>query len=235
MGCFFDDLMAASGGTLVSETFTTNGNFTPQAGVNLVDMVGVGAPGVAAIPPAYTPTTVQVANSDYFHGSSSGSTAGNPTWFGFNSAHAAAVAAINAGGSPTFTYYAVNTFYDTGTTNYKYNEFSTPGQSTGSTNILAGSATGRTVGTTGSSGSPVTGGSNYSSQAFVDYQYLTPGTGTSATVGASSTITSLSKTFPGGLGGAGSNTTFTNVAVVPLTVYPVVVPTGGSVTISYYQ
>jgi hypothetical protein len=54
-----------------------------------------------------------------------------------------------------------------------------------------------------------------------------------ATTGASTT--GFGKTFPGGTGGAGTNTTFTNVAVTPGSNYSVVVPSGGSLTINYYK
>lgn len=47
--------------------------------------------------------------------------------------------------------------------------------------------------------------------------------------------TGFSKTFPGGVsGGVAPTTSFTNVAVVPGNSYPVVVPTGGAVQITYF-
>lgn len=54
-----------------------------------------------------------------------------------------------------------------------------------------------------------------------------------ATTGASTT--GFGKTFPGGLGGAANTTTFNSVTVTENTSYPIVVPTGGSLTITYYQ
>lgn len=42
------------------------------------------------------------------------------------------------------------------------------------------------------------------------------------------------KTFPGGVGGPASSVTFNDVAVVAGQAYNIVVPTGGSITISYY-
>lgn len=55
-----------------------------------------------------------------------------------------------------------------------------------------------------------------------------------ATTGASTT--GFGKTFPGALGNvAPAVTSFQNVAVTPGTGYPIVVPTGGSLTITYYK
>lgn len=52
-----------------------------------------------------------------------------------------------------------------------------------------------------------------------------------ATTGAATT--GFNKTFPGGAGGAASLTSFTNVAVIPGSSYSVVVPSGGTLTITY--
>lgn len=66
---------------------------------------------------------------------------------------------------------------------------------------------------------------------FTDTQPGTPGT--AATTGASTTA--FGKTFPGGAGGPASPTSFTNVTVTGGSSYSIVVPAGGSLTISYYQ
>lgn len=58
-------------------------------------------------------------------------------------------------------------------------------------------------------------------------------TTTSATTGASTT--GFGKTFPGGSGGAASLTNFANVPVTPGASYAIVVPAGGTLTITYYQ
>lgn len=61
--------------------------------------------------------------------------------------------------------------------------------------------------------------------------------------GAGAASTALGLTFPGGtytgsypngVGNAATTTTFTNVAVTPGTSYPIVVPSGGVVTLQYY-
>jgi hypothetical protein len=65
---------------------------------------------------------------------------------------------------------------------------------------------------------------------FTQHNYP-PTPGTAATTGASST--GFNRTFPGGTGGAASTTTFNNVPVVPNNPYPLVIPTGGTITITY--
>lgn len=55
---------------------------------------------------------------------------------------------------------------------------------------------------------------------------------TPATTGAAAT--GFGKTFPGGVGGPASAQSFSDVAVVAGQSYNIVVPAGGSITISYY-
>ena len=65
------------------------------------------------------------------------------------------------------------------------------------------------------------------------YEYaFIPGTETSPTTGASAT--GFGQTFVGGYGGAATPREVKNVAVTPGGSYQVVVPAGGSITISYY-
>lgn len=56
---------------------------------------------------------------------------------------------------------------------------------------------------------------------------------TPATTGAAAT--GFGKTFPGGVGGPATNTTFENVAVTPGQAHPLNIPAGASITITYYQ
>lgn len=72
-----------------------------------------------------------------------------------------------------------------------------------------------------------------SNQTCFTYDQFLPGSSTPATRGASAT--GVGKTFLGSLGNVVQTpTVFTNVAVTPGASYNIVVPTGGSVTISYY-
>lgn len=63
--------------------------------------------------------------------------------------------------------------------------------------------------------------------------YATSKTDTTVTTGGSST--GFGKTFPGGVGGAASVTAFSNIAITPGATYNIVVPPGGSLTITYFQ
>lgn len=68
------------------------------------------------------------------------------------------------------------------------------------------------------------------------YDYTTIGPSTEeveATTGASTT--GFGKTFPGGTGGAATPVTYNSVAVTPGASYPLVIPSGGSITITYYE
>ena len=64
-----------------------------------------------------------------------------------------------------------------------------------------------------------------------DYKFV-PGTGTNPTTGAAAT--GFGQTFAGGYGGAATPREVKNVAVTPGGSYQVVVPSGGSIVISYY-
>lgn len=57
--------------------------------------------------------------------------------------------------------------------------------------------------------------------------------GTPPTTGAGATA--FGKTFPGGAGGPATTTTFSNIAITPGATYNIVVPSGGSITITYTQ
>lgn len=227
-------------GEEVTVTFTANGTWVAPASTSIVSTVyGQGGSGSPAIPASYGSGSVQVANMDYLHNpGTTGSTAGNPTWFGFNTSLTNARNTINtqAGTStaaPIYVGYSGTTFYATGPGTYTNNEFYNGGQVTPNTSVLAGSATQRIVGTSASSGSPVVGGANYSTQGFVDYQYLVPGTGVGATSGSASTAFGFN--FPGGVGGAGTPSTQGPTTVTPGASYPIVVGSGGFITITFYQ
>jgi len=64
------------------------------------------------------------------------------------------------------------------------------------------------------------------------YYTDTSGGGSSPTTGPSAT--GFGRTFPGGLGGAATPTAYSNVPVTPGTSYSITVPSGGSITITYY-
>lgn len=57
--------------------------------------------------------------------------------------------------------------------------------------------------------------------------------GSAATTGASTTA--FGQSFPGGAGGPATDTTINTIAITPGATYNIVVPAGGSLTITYYQ
>lgn len=69
-------------------------------------------------------------------------------------------------------------------------------------------------------------GNQYIVQLFKDYSETFTGTGASSTA--------LGLTFPGGVGGPASTTTFTLVSVTPGTTYNINVADGGFITLVYY-
>jgi hypothetical protein len=77
---------------------------------------------------------------------------------------------------------------------------------------------------------PTADGYTYKCYVFTDASFFDV---TPATTGPSTTA--FGQTFPGGTGGPASNTTVTNVAITPGASYNIVVPAGGSLTITYYQ
>jgi hypothetical protein len=75
---------------------------------------------------------------------------------------------------------------------------------------------------------------DYSTTCYNFYAVTVAGTPpTPATTGASTTA--FGKTFPGGTGGPASTTTFNSISISPGASYPISIPAGGSLTISYYK
>lgn len=78
---------------------------------------------------------------------------------------------------------------------------------------------------------PTPSGVTYNCYDFADASYVDS---TSPTTGADTT--GFGKTFPGGYGGPASVTTYaTPFAITPGGAYSLVIPSGGSLTISYYK
>lgn len=71
-------------------------------------------------------------------------------------------------------------------------------------------------------------------RCYLHINVTVPGTpGTPPTTGANTT--GFGEFFPGGTGGAASTVSFTAVPVTPNTGYPIVVPSGGRLTITWYE
>lgn len=133
-----------------------------------------------------------------------------------NNAANSILAALNAGGTVTVQGQFVTVYPDQTNTlvSASFTRY----------NVVPGSASYSTNNMWQSSG-PATG----SGFATHFWSYTIP-----ASNGANAT--GLGKTFPGGTaGGAAPTTSFSNVAVTPGTSYPIVVPAGGQVSISYMK
>jgi hypothetical protein len=207
------------GRTLVTEgPFTVNTTWTAPPGVSVLESVtgrgGSGSPSSTASANNVLVDTVQ--GSATGTGAHAGSLSG---WSGFNDA-AMIVTNINNGTQgATFSFI-----------NYtEYPNSSTYDDSINTGVILApyiqGSASASYSAGWKFSGSVLA--SDYG-QSFISYQYTVD-----ATTGASTTGFGL--TFTGGVGGAATPSTATKVTVTPGAGNVLVIPAGGSITITYYK
>ncbi|MDQ1920554.1 hypothetical protein [Massilia pseudoviolaceinigra] len=204
--------------TPMTATFTSSGTWTAPGSTTMVDsLVGKGSDGGAA--PVLSASAV-VATVFWYVGSG-GANAGFYDWTSATNTAVSQRNAINAGGSPSYTFYNVGQF-----SNSTYT-VTTAGRS--ESGVIAGSATISYESGWQSSGNISGGGSNQNWSATVSWNYLG-----SPTNGSNSTA--FGYTFTGGIsGGVAPTSTYYNITVIPGNGYSIVVPPGGSVTINYYQ
>ena len=218
---------SASSGTLITQTFTSNTTWVAPAVTSVVSsMSGVGAPATAD---AYYPSYPLVVAGGVVQG---GTGLANPpfgqwaTLYAVITAGAATIAANSGVNNLSFNSLLI---YYLGTDD-TYNIFS-------SSNPYWVSGNSYTIGSF--VGSPLTSGNVTYSQANSAWALYANvyGFGQDGTA-----TTGLGKAFPGGtLTGTepyrtavpAATTTFTNVVVTPGASYPIVVPSGGSLTITY--
>ena len=209
-------LFALTGGAkLVTETFTTSTTWTaPLTTAVIGTLTGEGADG--------TPATVQSAamvscNVTYYTSGSGTPGSGPVQWTQAQSGADTVRNTLNAGGAAvTFNTYQIDAYPDG--TNYltEYAQYVE--------DVVAGSAYDTYSGGWQSSG-PIAA----SGWSTVHYDYVQP-----AFDGANTT--GFGKTFAGGVsGGAATPVTYNNVAVTPGAAYTLVIPAGGSITITYYK
>ncbi|MDQ1834669.1 hypothetical protein [Massilia scottii] len=204
--------------TPMTATFTSSGTWTAPASTTMVDsLIGKGSNGGAA-PLLSASTTVATV---FWYIGSGGSNAGTYDWASATNSAIAQRNAINAGGSPSYTFYNIsqhsNNTYTVATAGYSLS------------GVVAGSATISYEPGWLSSGNIAGGGSAQSWSATVSWNYYG-----SPTNGSNSTA--LGYTFAGGIsGGVAPTSTHYNITVIPGNGYSIVVPPGGSVTINYYQ
>lgn len=230
-------LTGSNSGQLYTQTFTSNGTFTPMPGVtNVVTLVGQGGSSVgdyaAFFPEDYAYTYLQKTIPggggtplplDY-------ATVATSITDIVNTCNAGGIQTIyhdyGGGGYEEYTIYADNTYAFTPSAKFPFTAF-----------MYAGS-----WGVVTSGGLP-----NPPSGSITDYASSLQGYYHAAGIyqaygNDGSASTALGQTFPGAVltgsypnrtGTAATPATYNNVAVTPGTNYPIVVGTGGSVAISY--
>lgn len=201
----------------VTQTFTSNATWTAPITTSRIESAsGKGSDGSAA-----TIATVNNLLIDTIQGVASGigSTSGSLSWPSFNDA-ALIVAGIN-NGTQGSGWNGVNYTGHPNSNTYDISIVS---------GVIAASYIQGSASASYSAGWKMSGAvlaSDYG-QSFISYQYNVPPTnGTAATA--------FGKTFPGGTAGPASVTPFSNLVVTPGASYSIVVPAGGSLTITYFQ
>lgn len=206
---------------LVTVTFTANGTWVAPAGVSLVNMVGAGSNGVAAHNVTTTlfveltgVNSTGLANAPYLNYSTA------------YSALSAAQSALNScigGAGPSSV--LSQEHWIIGTDNTWALSSNLTGDLSGVTILSVGSISGLNTSGSVSYGYLAANGGNL--VGSFPCTYLVP-------AGAGTASTGIGKTFPGGTsGGTAPTTSFANVAVTAGNSYTIVVPSGGSVSISY--
>lgn len=225
--------LAGSGGaagTLTSVTFTANGTWVAPAGVStVVSASGKGAAGVSDYADVFT--------GQYYGLQSSGVQPNLPyaQWGAIYGTYQTGLSQVSSRsypgyGPPSFSYF--DTIYvDTSDRWVRYNF----GTSDLSSIYVTGYST-STVGSPLTSGNMTYANTGIISGWAININFIAAG-------GTGAASTALGQTFPGGsytgsypngVGNAAVITTFTNIAVTPGTSYPIVVPSGGQVTLQYY-
>jgi hypothetical protein len=212
---------------LVTQTFTSNASFvTPGFLTQLETAVGIGSVAVAD-----TATSGVVANH-YANTAVSQPTPPFLLWQTIDAGADASAASIAANSGTNLINMNSKFYFVDSSNNYSF--FT----SSDATWIVGNSFTKNILGSHPTTGnvlnSQISGGGFFG--WTVSANYIALGSAGTATTG-------FGKTFPGGtLTGttpfrtavAPSTTTFTNVAITPGTTYNIVVPSGGSLTITYY-
>jgi hypothetical protein len=222
---------SGGGGTLTSVTFTANGNWVaPSSTTNVVTASGKGAPGVSD----YVGTVYSasyLANRNLVSSPSAPYAQWSTLYGNYNSL-------LSALSSLTYPHYAPTSllpYYSA--TNVAGNDTweNTTYNFVGAAYYLTGYAT-STIGSPSTSGNITYSSLTSTSGWTIDaYGYISGGAGASSTaLGQTFPGGGYSGSYPNGTGSAASTTTYTNIAVTPGASYPIVVPSGGSVTLEYY-
>lgn len=205
------------GGTVVTETFTSNTTWVAPTSTNKIMRIeGKGRNGVA---PAYSLTHTFSIYAVTYTTSSLGGTAGFKTWADMKAYLDLAISYVNVGGTSgaSYTDAVLKQYYA-----------SSYDLTTGSYPLPAHDRAANTGSITYYGGAAASGSITSSGYATVSYNYLDSGD-----YGPYSTAFSL--TFFGGSPSVPTApiTVFTNVTVTPSTSYSIVVPSGGYIIITY--
>jgi hypothetical protein len=207
--------LALGGRRQVTETFTSSQTWVAPAGVTRLEvLVGRGQNGT---PDSTSNGSAAVMVVDYldYPGVPLGFPVGSVDWSTVNGVAPDAVNTLNAGGNGTIPYLILLKYSDGAEKLYDY--------TTNFFDVIPGSAS---YGTSG--GWQTSGAIHNDGTATAFWQSTVNGTTGAATTG-------FSQTFPGGVEGAASPVTYNNVPVTPGNSYPLTIPSGGQIQITYLQ
>ena len=207
--------MAALGGrTLVTQTLTSSQTWVAPLSTSKIEtLIGKGQDGTSSGVESATAFAVIVR----YNTSGTGTAPASNTWTNLQGAANGIRDQFNAGGSVS-AYWATYDKYADGTENL------IAVGPTSYSSVIAGSATLSYTGDWRSTGAVTSSGN-----AYVQYQYSVTGVPGASTTG-------FGFVFAGGsTGTAATPITQTNVAVTPGASYSLVIPSGGSIQITYYR
>lgn len=228
-------LLAASKGAvpnLVTQTFTGNATWVaPATTTSIQTLTGTGQDGIAGTsgyndaPTNHDATVVFMSGYQYSSDTSpypDHNSAGQWDWANVQNDAPNAAATINGGGSGTVYRLDVQQYG----LEYHYSITGIP-----FTNAIPGSAS-SSVGSFWQTSGPLMGGQQ--GESFVHWQeYGAFHAGTSGSNGANAS--GFGFTFAGGVAGPATPSVQSGVAVTPGNSYPMVIPAGASITLTYFQ
>jgi hypothetical protein len=195
---------------LVTQTFTSNTTFTVPYGVSRVNLSGKGQDGAAAVFASQT--------LDLFFCSLVSSSGGVPI-------SAASAGSFGANQATLFDGAGVRTVNYT-SRNYQIDSSDLTAYYDTAISVIVSGTGSASISTTSGNLTQANSSTNYGRYTIAVQQ-------SPASTGADTTA--FGKTFAGGVAGPATPASFTDVAVTENTAYPIVVPAGGSLTISYYR
>ena len=196
------------GAQLVTETLTFSQTWTAP-GTFSVNLIGKGQDGTAFTPIS---TFRRIFNISYRTDANQGT--GNVTWDNFSAPMMAAVADLNSDGMANWTDFDIDVWPDGRNRINQQNS------------VTVSDAIPGTAGLSSNMG--VSGPIAFSGSAVINYAYYGPGQPGAAAAG-------FGMSFPGGaVGQPAPVTTLNDVTVKPGQQFDIVIPQGGSITISYY-